>query len=128
MDFVVLLGRIFYGFLFITSGLGHLTFQKKFLAVYVKSKGLPAPELLVVASGLVELIGGVLILLGFYSRYGAWLIVLFLVPITFTIHNFWTQKDPQTKMTEMANFEKNLALLGAALLIAYFGSGPWSLT
>ncbi len=128
MDFVVLLGRVFFGFLFITSGFGHITFQKKLLASYVKSKGLPVPEWLVMASGLMELIGGVLIVFGFHSRFGAWLIVLFLVPVTFTIHNFWTQKDPHTKMTEMANFEKNLALLGAALLIAYFGSGPLSMT
>jgi putative oxidoreductase len=127
MGIVVLLGRIFYSFLFIMSGFGHLTIQKKLLTGFVKSKSLPAPELLVLISGLVELVGGILIVLGYRAEWGAWLIVLFLVPVTFTMHNFWTVKDPQARMTEMANFEKNMALMGAALLIAYFGSGPLSL-
>jgi putative oxidoreductase len=127
MDIVVLLGRLFYSCLFITSGLGHLTAQKKMMAGMLKAKNLPAPELLVIASGLVELIGGVLIVLGFHAQCGAWLIVLFLVPVTFTIHNFWTVKEPQARMMQMVNFNKNIALVGAALLIAYFGSGPLSL-
>jgi putative oxidoreductase len=127
MGIVVLLGRIFYSCLFIMSGFGHLTIQKKLLTGFVKSKSLPAPELLVLISGLVELVGGILIVLGYRAEWGAWLIVLFLVPVTFTMHNFWTVKDPQARMTEMANFEKNMALMGAALLIAYFGSGPLSL-
>jgi uncharacterized membrane protein YphA (DoxX/SURF4 family) len=126
MGIVVLVGRILYGYLFVMSGIGHLT-QSKMMAGYAKSKGLPAAELMVIASGLVEIVGAVLIALGFYAQLGAWLIVLFLVPVTFTIHNFWTLKDPQAKMQDMVNFNKNLALLGAALLIAYFGSGPLSL-
>jgi putative oxidoreductase len=127
MDIVVLLGRLFYSCLFITSGMGHLTAQKKMMAGMLKAKNLPAPELLVMASGLVELIGGVLIVLGFHAQWGGWLIVLFLVPVTFTVHNFWTVKEPQARMMQMMNFNKNMALLGAALLIAYFGSGPLSL-
>jgi putative oxidoreductase len=127
MGIVVLLGRVFYSCVFIMSGLGHLTAQRKILTGFLKSKGLPAPGLLVIASGLVELAGGILIVLGYYAQWGAWLIVLFLVPVTFIIHNFWTVKNPQARMTEMANFNKNLALLGAALLIAYFGSGSLSL-
>jgi len=126
MGIVVLVGRILYGYLFVMSGIGHLT-QPKMMAGYAKSKGLPSAEFLVIASGLVEIIGAVLIALGFYAQWGAWLIVLFLVPVTFVMHNFWSLKDPQAKMHDMVNFNKNLALLGAALLIAYFGSGPLSL-
>jgi putative oxidoreductase len=55
------------------------------------------------------------------------MIVAFLIPTSFMMHNFWTLKDPTAKMHDMVQFNKNLALLGAALLIAYFGSGPFSL-
>jgi putative oxidoreductase len=126
MEILVLLGRVLYSLIFILSGVGH--FQgRKMMAGYAKSKGLPAAELMVVASGAVELIGGILILLGYQARYGAWLIVLFLVPVTFTMHRFWTLADPMQKAADRAMFLKNIALLGAALLIAYFGSGPFSL-
>jgi putative oxidoreductase len=53
--------------------------------------------------------------------------VLFLVPVTFIMHNFWAAKDPMTAQTEMVSFLKNLSMLGGALLIAYFGAGPLSL-
>ncbi len=126
MEIVVLLGRIFYSFLFITSGFAHVQ-NRKMMAGYAQSKGVPAAELMVVASGLVELVGGLLVLLGYQSRIGAWLIILFLVPVTFAMHAFWKVTDPMQKVHERVNFFKNLSLLGAALLIAYFGSGPLSL-
>ena len=126
MSIVLLLGRILFSSLFLMSGFGHFK-GSKMMAGYAKSKGLPAPEFMVVASGAVEFIGGVLILLGYQARVGAWLIVLFLIPVTFTMHNFWTQTDPAQKASERASFLKNIALLGAALMIAYFGTGPLSL-
>ncbi len=52
---------------------------------------------------------------------------LFLVPVTATIHNFWAVKDPAMAQIQFAMFMKNVSMLGAALLIASFGSGPLSL-
>jgi putative oxidoreductase len=43
------------------------------------------------------------------------------------MHNFWIATDPMARMIQMAMFMKNLSMLGAALIIAYFGSGPFSL-
>ncbi len=126
MQIIVLLGRILYSFLFIASGFAHFQ-NRKMMAGYAQSKGVPAAELMVLASGLAELVGGVLVLLGYQARIGAWLIVLFLAPVTFAMHAFWTVSDPMQKVHERVNFFKNLSLLGAALLIAYFGSGPFSL-
>ena len=126
MGITVLMGRLFYSYLFVLSGIGHLT-KPKMLAGYAKAKGVPAPEAMVIVSGLMELVGALLIAFGYQARLGAWLIVAFLVPVSFMIHNYWTAKDPQAKMTDMVMFNKNLSLIGAALLIAYFGSGPYSL-
>ncbi len=67
------------------------------------------------------------VLLGYRARIGAWLIVLFLVPVTFAMHKFWGIADPATAQDQMAHFMKNLSMLGGALLITQFGAGPGSL-
>ena len=58
---------------------------------------------------------------------GAWLIVLFLVPVTIVMHAFWKISDPQAMQMAQVDFFKNISLLGAALLITQIGSGPASL-
>ena len=71
--------------------------------------------------------GGISILLGYRVRIGAWLLVLFLIPVTVMMHNFWAVSDPMMAQIQLAMFLKNLSLLGGALLLAYFGPGPLSL-
>jgi len=75
----------------------------------------------------VAVAGGLSILLGYRARIGAWLLVIFLVPVTLMMHNFWVVKDPMMAQMQMVMFMKNLSMLGGALLISQFGSGPWSL-
>jgi len=123
MKYVVLLGRILYALIFIMSGPGH--FSAGTIA-YAASKGVPLASFVVPVSGVVALVGGVSILLGLKAKYGAWLIVFFLVPVTVMMHNFWTFTDPAAAHMQQINFMKNLSLLGAALIISYFGSGPFS--
>ena len=78
-------------------------------------------------SGLIALLGGLSILLGYRAKIGAWLIVLFLVGVTPMLHKFWGISDPMVAQMQMVNFMKNVSMLGGALLITQFGSGPWSL-
>jgi putative oxidoreductase len=94
---------------------------------YAASKEVPMASFLVPLSGIIELIGGLSILLGYKAKYGAWLIVIFLIPVTFMLHNFWTITDPMAKQMDMVSFMKNISMTGAALMIAYFGTGPLSL-
>jgi len=94
---------------------------------YAASAGVPAPSILVPLSGIIASLGGLSILLGFKARIGAWLIVLFLVPVTLMMHNWWTVADPAARQMQHIMFHKNLAMLGAALLIIYFGAGPCSI-
>jgi putative oxidoreductase len=77
-------------------------------------------------SGLIALMGGLSVLVGLHARFGAALLVLFLIPVTFLMHNFWSFVDPSLIELERAMFMKNLTMLGGALLIAYFGAGPMS--
>jgi putative oxidoreductase len=124
MKFVTLLGRIFYSAIFILAAPGH--FQAGHIQ-YAAQMGVPMPNILVPLSGVIALLGGLSILLGFKAKCGAWLIVIFLVPITLMMHKFWGLPDPQMAMMQQAMFMKNVSMLGGALIIAHFGSGPLSI-
>ena len=121
---VLLLGRLFYVAIFVMSGVTHFTAKP---VAYAAAAGVPFASLAVPASGLLALAGGLSILLGYRARLGAWLLVLFLIPVTFAMHNFWAVKDPLMAQMQMAMFMKNVSMLGGALLISQFGAGPWSL-
>ena len=123
MNYLVLLGRLCYSAIFIMAGPAHFT--KADLA-YGVSQGVPLAAIAVPLSGVIALMGGLSILAGYKARLGAWLLVLFLVPVTFMMHNFWTISDPGAKTLQQIMFMKNLSMLGAAFLIVYFGSGPLS--
>lgn len=58
---------------------------------------------------------------------GAWLLVLFLAPVTFVMHDFWAVKDPMMAQMPQVMFLKNVSMLGGALFISHFGAGPLSL-
>jgi putative oxidoreductase len=75
----------------------------------------------------MALIGGLSVMTGYRMRLGVALLILFLVPVTFTMHAFWAVHDPQMAELQRAMFFKNVALVGAALLLGYFGAGPYSL-
>lgn len=122
--YVLLAGRFLFSAIFIMSGFMHFLPQEITLAAQA---GVPFAGFLVPASGIVAAVGGLSILLGYRARWGAWLIVLFLVPVTLTMHNFWAAKDAMTAQMQMAMFLKNLTIMGGALMVAYFGSGPMSL-
>lgn len=122
--YLVLAGRAAFAFIFIFASLGH--FGQEEIA-YAAHAGVPFASILVPLSGLLSLAGGLSVLLGYRARLGAWLLVLFLVPVTLVIHDFWSVADPGTRQLELVMFLKNVTALGGALLIAHFGAGPLSL-
>lgn len=124
MKFLVLLGRILYSAIFIGAGAGHFGASS---VQYAVQHGVPMAQFIVPLSGAIAILGGLSILLGYKARIGAWFIVIFLVPVTFMMHRFWLVAEPMEAMMQQAMFMKNLSMLGAALLISYFGAGPLSL-
>lgn len=124
LAYVGLLGRILYSAIFIMSGPNH--FKAETIG-YAAAQGVPLASIAVPLSGIIALLGGLSIALGYRAKLGAWLIVLFLVPVTLMLHRFWGLSDPQAAALQGAMFMKNLALLGAALMIAHLGSGSLSL-
>jgi len=123
MNYLVLLGRILYGLIFVMAGPGHFTANT---IAFAASKGVPLASIAVPLSGIIATAGGLSIAAGYNAKWGGWLIVLFLVPVTVMIHDFWAMTDPNMAQVNQIMFMKNLSMLGAALLITYFGSGPLS--
>ncbi|MBI2619123.1 MAG: DoxX family protein [Ignavibacteriales bacterium] len=120
MNYTVLVARILFSMVFIVNGLmGHFG-SLDAMAGYADMKGVPLPQVAVVITGIMIVLGGLSILLGVYVRVGALLLVFFLVPTALIIHNFWTLEDEMARMNDMAHFMKDLALAGAAFLIWYF--------
>jgi putative oxidoreductase len=124
MKYIVLLGRVLYSLIFVMASLGH--FSKGTIG-YAAAQGVPLASVVVPLSGVMALLGGLSVVLGYKARWGALLLVLFLIPVTVIMHNFWVVKDPMMAQMQQVMFMKNLSILGGALLISYFGPGPLSL-
>lgn len=113
MNAPLMLGRILFGGYFLYSGINHFI-NIQGMGAYANSRGVPAPQLMVAISGLMMVLGGVSVLIGYRPRIGLLLIILFLVPVSLIMNNFWAVPDAQQRMMEMGNFLKNMALTGAA--------------
>ena len=126
MSGTFLAARLLFAMLFISSGLAHLA-QADAMTQYAQAKGVPQARLATLASGVWIAIGGLSVALGLWGDIGALMLIVFLLPTTFVMTNFWAIKDPIPKQTEQVMFMKNIALCGGALAIfvmfATFGDG-----
>ena len=116
MDIVLLVGRVLFALLFISSGINHFT-KNAAMTGYAQYKKVPLAKLSVYVSGLMILLGGVYIALGFYADLGALLLAAFLFPAALIFDAFWKETDATAKQTATIGFFKNLSLAGAALII-----------
>jgi len=117
MDVVVLIGRILFAPLFLASGVGHLT-RTSTMAGYTASRGVPkalAPAV-VAGSGVLIIVGAVMLLFGAWGDLGALMLVAFLIPTALVMHGPWGVSDPQARLMEQTQLLKDLALAGAALM------------
>ena len=124
MKLLVPVGRLAFSLVFLLAAPRHFSAEG---ISHAASFGVPLAGLLVPVSGLMGVAGGLSVALGYKVRWGAWLLVLFLVPITCTLHAFWNVSDPVMHHVQRAMFAKNLSMIGAALLLTYWGAGPVSL-
>jgi putative oxidoreductase len=122
--YLVPIGRTAFAAVFILFAPPNFTQQG---IAWAAQQGVPLPGVLVPLAGLISLAGGLSVILGYRARLGAWLLILFLVPVTVMMHNFWAIKDPMMAQMQYGFFMANLSRVGAALLIAHFGAGPLSL-
>jgi putative oxidoreductase len=124
MRYLVLVGRILFSLIFVTAAPRHFSQEG---IQHAAQLGTPLAGVLVPISGVLALAGGLSLALGYKARWGAWILVGFLIPVTLMMHAFWKLQDPAQIHIQQAMFAKNMSMLGAVLLITYFGSGPLSL-
>ena len=120
---VFVVGRVIFGGFFLFSALNHVT-HMRMMVEYAETKGVPSPQAAVVVATILLLIGGLSLLFGYLPKVGIVALVAFLIPVTLFMHAFWKDADPQMRASDMANFAKNVALLGGALSLVAIPE-PW---
>ena len=123
MEITFLVGLIILGLYWLSNAYGH-TKNHAGMANYAASKSILMPKVAVVGTGVLLLIGGLSMVTGYYPAVGIVVLVIFLLGVTFTMHTFWKETEPMMKMNQQIQFNKNLALLGALLMMVAI-SQPW---
>jgi putative oxidoreductase len=116
MNIAFLIGRIIFAAFWLMGASNHFT-KLNDMSGYAKAKGVPFPKLAVAGTGVLLLLGGASVLLGVCPTVGIILLIVFMLGTTFLMHNFWVVSDPQMKQADMINFLKNMALVGALLML-----------
>jgi putative oxidoreductase len=122
-DILLLIGRLLFGGLFLYNGINHFI-NRAGMTGYAAYKGVPMAGVSIIASGAWLVIAGLSVMLGFRPEIGLIMIALFLAGVTPVMHNFWTATDPNARLADTINFHKNMALLGAALMMLALPR-PW---
>lgn len=120
MDLLFLIGKILFGGFFVWNGIEHFTNVKK-LTAYAKHVKVPMPKESVYVSGILLLVGGFSIILEAWVGIGIICLLVFLLTVTFMAHRFWEVEDEGAKMSERIAFMKNMALVGALIMLLVIG-------
>ena len=115
MEWLSFIGRVIFGLYFVYSGINHFV-KYQGLKEYAAIKKIPVAGFGVIVTGLVLLGGGLSILTGYLLQTGLILLAIFLTVTAFTVHNFWTVEDENSKVGELNQFLKNIAIAAASLL------------
>jgi len=120
-----LVGRVLMAALFLPAGVSKIAGFAGTVG-YIASKGVPLPEAAAIIAIIVEVGGGLALILGFKTRWAALAIALFTLIATFMFHNYWTLPADQ-QMVQQLMFMKNIAVIGGLLTLAAWGAGAWSM-
>ncbi len=122
---VALLGRLLLCGIFLFSAYGKITNWDGTLQ-YMEARGMPATDIGLPVAVAAEILGGLSLLAGLGVRFGAALLIVFLIPATFYFHNFWTYPEDQQR-GQMIHFLKNFTIMGGLLTVLAHGAGRYSL-
>jgi putative oxidoreductase len=124
-DMVLLLGRLALGAIFVKSGLQKLMAIGAF-AASLAGRGVPQSEMWAIIGASVEVIGGILVVTGFKTRFASILMILFVIVATGISHRYWEFADAARRLQE-SQFFKNLSIIGGFVLLTVTGSGRFGL-
>ena len=118
-DFLLLVGRVLMGWIFVSSG------WRKLMDIPGFVKTMPnrdLPDFLGYVAPPVEFIGGIFLILGFATRYTSLVILLFIIIATFSSHRYWNFPEAQ-RGNQNAHFWKNVSMMGGTVLLFIAGAG-----
>ncbi|MGH6628667.1 MAG: DoxX family protein [Burkholderiales bacterium] len=117
-----LVGRILLGLIFVIAGIGKLTGFEGTVG-YMQAHSVPMAQILAVASTIIELGGGIMLIIGWKAHIGAAALFLYVLILSPIFHGFWAVPAEQQQL-QMYMFLKNLAIMGGMLYIMAYGPGP----
>ncbi|UUO07619.1 DoxX family protein [Blastopirellula sp. J2-11] len=123
---VSIAGRVMLATIFVLSAVGNKVPNFEGVAGYMASVGVPAPHVMLAGAILFLIVGGATVAAGYYARFGAGLLLVFLVLATYYFHDFWNLEGEEAQM-QMIQFMKNLSMAGAMVFLIANGSGAGSL-
>jgi len=124
-DAVMLVARILLALMFVIAGFGKIGgFEGT--AGYIASKGLPLPQLGAAIAIVVELAGGIMLIVGWKARWAALIIAVFTAVATVIFHNYWAMTGADAGMQRLM-FMKNVSVIGGLLAVYAFGPGRLSI-
>lgn len=123
-SFGLLVARILICIIFLIGGFSKITHFDT-TAQFMAAHGVTLVPFFLIAAIVIEIIGGLSILLGWKLRWGAALLFIYLIPVTLIMHDFW-YADAASRMEQQINFLKNLAIEGGLLYLVVHGAGSWS--
>jgi len=128
--FLTLVARLAIAAIFLSSAVMNKIPQFSSVVEIMDAKGIPQPKIMLAGAIAFLILGSLSLILGFWTRGGAFLLLVFLAAATYYFHAFWqlpADTPPEARMGEQIHFMKNLALMGGMLFILANGGGPWSL-
>jgi putative oxidoreductase len=125
-DIVDLIGRVFLAFIFLYEAYDSIFYFEATKAKMTYYGLTWNQDLLLISVIVVLILGGTLVLLGYRSGFGVTLLLLYWVPVTFIVHSFWNDPEPEKRLQAIL-FMKNVAIIGGLLIVWVNGSGRYSI-
>ena len=122
---LALIGRLLLAYFFIPAGIGKIGGFAGTVG-YIASKGLPLPEVGAVLAIIVEVGVGLMLLLGFKTRWAALILMVFTLAASVFFHNYWALPADKAFVNQLM-FWKNIGIAGGLLAFAAFGAGRFSI-
>ena len=119
-EYLPLLGRGGIALIFVVEGLHKMMEFGEFVTA-LESRSLPLPQLLLLFGIVIELFGGIMIMIGYKTKFCASIMSLYLILVTALFHPIWMD------LSYFTDFVKNIAIIGALFTLVYHGAGPKSM-
>lgn len=117
-------GRLLLSLIFIIAGISKFV-DLNSAADSLRHMNISGATAYAIIGGLMEIVGGLMVLLGFYTRIGCWILMVFLFVTTLIFHGFWNYEGMNAQI-QAIQFLKNLTTFGGLLLLCSYGPGYWS--